>query len=319
MPGSTSTPTAPGHTPCTATTTRTVTRFARRRSFSVAKWYTWNFDRELQGNGVHVFGNVQLRNYWTLFGGGFGSLEIQDDRATRGGAARGAARLRRRLLRLRERRPQARGALGESEIFGGADGGSVIDLGLQVRYRPAASLELSAGPRVRRNRLPAQYVGTFEDPVAAPTYGSRYVFAWLDQRELSIVTRASVVFSPKASLQVYMQPLVSVGDYTRFKQLARPRTYDFITVWRGRGHPQLRCRDAAVHGRARGRRRAVRLRRPRLQRQVAAPERDLPLGMATGLRDVLRLDRTARRRLAAGQSSRSGRTSGACSRHRPTT
>ena len=29
------------------------------------------------------------------------------------------------------------------------------------------------------------------------------------------------------SLQVYMQPLVSVGDYTGFKELARPRTYDF--------------------------------------------------------------------------------------------
>jgi hypothetical protein len=206
-----------------------VTRFARRRSFSAAKWYTWNFDRELQGNGVHVFGNVQLRNYWTLYGGGFGSLEIQDDRATRGGPLVVRPAYGGGFFGFESDGRKRVALSAESEMFGGADGGSVIDLGLQVRYRPAASLEVSAGPRVRRNRLPAQYVGTFEDPVAAPTYGSRYVFAWLDQRELSIVTRASVVFSPKASLQVYMQPLVSVGDYTRFKQLARPRTYDFIT------------------------------------------------------------------------------------------
>jgi hypothetical protein len=84
-------------------------------------------------------------------------------------------------------------------------------------------------------------VGTFEDPIATATYGARYVFAWLDQRELSVVTRASVVFSPRMSLQVYMQPLVSVGDYTRFKQLAQPRTYDFLTYGVDGGHAIPRC------------------------------------------------------------------------------
>ena len=48
---------------------------------------------------------------------------------------------------------------GESELSRGADGGSVVDLSVRVRYRPAAALEISAGPRVRRNRLPAQYPG----------------------------------------------------------------------------------------------------------------------------------------------------------------
>jgi Domain of unknown function (DUF5916) len=50
----------------------------------------------------------------------------------------------------------------------------------------------------------------------------------LKQRELSIQTRVNYVLSPKMSLQVYMQPLVSVGDYEEFKELARPRTFDFV-------------------------------------------------------------------------------------------
>jgi hypothetical protein len=34
---------------------------------------------------------------------------------------------------------------------------------------------------------------------------------------------------------VYMQPLVSVGDYDNFKELAQPRTYEFTRVGRDRG------------------------------------------------------------------------------------
>jgi hypothetical protein len=45
------------------------------------------------------------------------------------------------------------------------------------------------------------------------------------------------------SLQVYMQPLVSVGDYDGFKELARPRTFDFVRFGRDRG---AIARDAAA-------------------------------------------------------------------------
>ena len=204
-----------------------VTRIARRRSFSIAKWYTWNFGRELQGDGVHGFGQVQFKNYWSLFGGGFTSAQIQDDRATRGGPLMVRPSYGGGFLGFESDNRKRVSVSGESELSRGADGGSVVDLSVRVRYRPAAALEISAGPRVRRNRLPAQYVDTFPDPAAAATFGSRYMFGSLDQRELSLETRASLVFSPRMSLQVYMQPLVSVGDYSGFKELARPGTYDF--------------------------------------------------------------------------------------------
>jgi hypothetical protein len=43
-----------------------------------------------------------------------------------------------------------------------------------------------------------------------------------------MTTRANVIFSPHASLQVYMQPLLATGDYSGFKELAQPRTHDFL-------------------------------------------------------------------------------------------
>ena len=62
-----------------------VTRYARRRFLAVAKWYTWNFAEDLQGDGVHMFGNVELKNYWSVFASVGLFRSAQDDRATRGG------------------------------------------------------------------------------------------------------------------------------------------------------------------------------------------------------------------------------------------
>jgi hypothetical protein len=35
------------------------------------------------------------------------------------------------------------------------------------------------------------------------------------------------VFSPRLSLQAYIQPYIAVGEYRSFKELARPRSFDF--------------------------------------------------------------------------------------------
>ncbi len=39
--------------------------------------------------------------------------------------------------------------------------------------------------------------------------------------------RANWIVSPRLSLQLYAQPLLSVGEYGGYKELARPRSFDF--------------------------------------------------------------------------------------------
>jgi hypothetical protein len=65
------------------------------------------------------------------------------------------------------------------------------------------------------------------DPLASETYGSRYVFSTLEQTELSASIRADWTFTPKLSLQLYLQPLISVGSYNDFKELKQPSTFTF--------------------------------------------------------------------------------------------
>jgi hypothetical protein len=210
-----------------------VTRFTRNRFLAAAKWYTWDFSRELHGDGINVFGNVQLKNYWTVFGDVSLSREVQDDRATRGGPSMLAPAGHGESVGVETDSRKRVSAGANVNVSGDEFGGWNRGVSLNVHYRPAAFLEISAGPGFSRTHNLAQYVDTFVDPAAAATFGSRYVFATLRQKEFSLQTRVNYVLSPKMSLQVYMQPLVSVGNYAGFKQFAQPRTFDFFEFGRG--------------------------------------------------------------------------------------
>jgi hypothetical protein len=96
-----------------------------------------------------------------------------------------------------------------------------------VEWKPSSRLNLSSGPSYSHSINVAQYVSTVDDPSATATYEKRYVFGRLQQKQLSIDTRVNMLFTPRVSLQVYMQPLVVTGDYMDFKSLARPRTFEF--------------------------------------------------------------------------------------------
>lgn len=99
--------------------------------------------------------------------------------------------------------------------------------GIEVQYRPVPNVTLSVGPNFSWGREPGQYVSAYGDSTAAATFGNRYVFADLAFTEVSAGIRLGWTFSPRLSLQLYAQPLISAGDYENFKALARPRTFDF--------------------------------------------------------------------------------------------
>jgi hypothetical protein len=96
-----------------------------------------------------------------------------------------------------------------------------------VMWKPVSSVSLSFGPGFERVIEEAQYVTTVPDPAATATYGNRYVFAHLDQKTLYASLRLDWSFTPRLSLQLYAQPLVSSARFTDYKELAVPRTRDF--------------------------------------------------------------------------------------------
>jgi hypothetical protein len=102
-----------------------------------------------------------------------------------------------------------------------------VELSVGVEWKPSSNMTLSFSPSLERSFTAAQYVGTFADPTASATFGNRYVFAELGQTSLSGNIRMNWIFNPRLSLELFAQPLIASGDYYHFKELARPRSYDF--------------------------------------------------------------------------------------------
>ena len=96
-----------------------------------------------------------------------------------------------------------------------------------LEWRPTSTVILRLGPSLELNREYSQWVDVFDDPTAGHTYGRRYVFGTMNQKTIAANIRLNWTFTPRLSLQFYLQPLISTGDYEEFKELAAPRTYDF--------------------------------------------------------------------------------------------
>jgi Domain of unknown function (DUF5916) len=107
----------------------------------------------------------------------------------------------------------------------------------EVDWKPRANLLVSVAPQFERDITFAQWVGEFYDPTATATYMNRYVFAALNQKTLSASIRVNWTFTPELSLEIYVQPLISSGNYHDYKELARPLTYDF---------PQYPAKDVSL-------------------------------------------------------------------------
>jgi hypothetical protein len=103
----------------------------------------------------------------------------------------------------------------------------------EVDFNPSPNISFSIAPELDKNYDNAQWVNSYSDSYALATYGNRYVFATFHQTTLSAGIRLNWTFTPKLSLQLYMQPLISAGDYRNFKELAKPRTYSFNTYGQG--------------------------------------------------------------------------------------
>jgi hypothetical protein len=202
--------------------------FTRSRSLSLAKWYTLNFDNERQADGLQASFSGELRNFWFVGGGAFYRRRVGNDQLTRGGPSMitGASRGVNVFLQSDVRYNVTYGF--DSSYSSNEYGGWSFDFSPSVSLKPASWLTLSLGPSLFRRKTIAQYVTTVADPEAQATFGGRYVFAGLEQTELAMTARVNWILTPRISLQLFAQPLVSAADYDGFKELARPKSFDFL-------------------------------------------------------------------------------------------
>jgi hypothetical protein len=209
------------------TVTRTVNLYA-------STFRSYDFGKNLIWTGYWTNGYVQFLNYYSVNWWFAYNPESFNNRRTRGGP-----------LTLNPRGYEVGGEVSsdDREIWVADVSANFqkyeydIDhsrnLSASLQYKPAANISFSINPSVTWYKTSAQWVDNISDATATETFGTRHVFAHLDQREVSAGIRLDWTFTPKLSLQMYVQPLISVGQYTNLKELARPKSLDFNTYGTG--------------------------------------------------------------------------------------
>ncbi|HSP15051.1 MAG TPA: DUF5916 domain-containing protein [Thermoanaerobaculia bacterium] len=207
-----------------------VRKYTREVSVWAGKYQNWNYGSDLIANGVYGNWYVQAKNYWYTFGSAGHSNSVLDDRKTRGGPL--AIRPGDNDVSLGFGSDSRKKFFAEVNAERDVDqeGGFLNYFSLTTNYRPNTAIRLSFGPSYTRNHTVTQYVTTIDDPTASSTYGHRYIFATLEQRSLDFGTRVEWTVNARLSFQLFLQPFIASGGYHQYKQLARPRSRDYISL-----------------------------------------------------------------------------------------
>ena len=196
----------------------------RYMRFGLYGWRTWNYDRVNINSYSEIWTIGRLKNYWNYDLWVGRNLEsFSDEDVWRGGTLiknppgwwvyTRLATDSRKMVHL-ELNP----------IFSWDDDkrSYAYDVRLRLRIRVASNIEITLGPRYNYQVRDAQWVQQVEKNLK-----KHYIYGELKSRTLDFTTRADISFTPTLSLQFYVQPFITIGDYTNFKELVEPKSYQF--------------------------------------------------------------------------------------------
>ena len=194
----------------------------RRKSVYLAYNRTSDYEDNISRSGFYMNGGGQFLNYYGFNFFGSYNFESVSTSLTRGGpklfippnysfGIEAYSDSRENIIIT----PSA-------EYYRSQTGSYQFDLGMQIEWKPSSQISFALEPAYSYNFSKYQWVGNFADQYAVKSYNTRYVFADLYQKTLSATLRLNWIFTPTLSLQLYVQPLLAVGDYEKFKEIVNP-------------------------------------------------------------------------------------------------
>ena len=204
----------------------------------------FNYDGIRNDLQLQAYYGMEFLNYWNLRTFAIHRPTTDDDRLTRGGPT--VKRTGYNFGHFQVSTDPRRLAVFDVTVEaarGIGSGTHSFTFNPGVALKPAASVFVQLSPYYNADMDAAQYVTTVEDPTAAAFGGSRYVFAFIKTRTVSLDTRVNWTLKPDLTLQLFAQPFFASGDYQRFREFAAPRTVKKLEYGRDIG---TIARDAAA-------------------------------------------------------------------------
>jgi hypothetical protein len=192
-----------------------------------------DFGGERTGTSLTASASTLLGNQWSASTSITYRLGAIDVRATRGGPAMVAPSGYDASVTVASDPRYDVTASATVNVGGDSYGSRIFAVGGELVWRPIESMLISVAPWIDRSLWEAAYFGAERDPSATETFGARYIFAALDQKNTSVDIRFDLVLTPTLSLQLYAQPFFGDVEYSRYRELRRTRSDEFLFYGQG--------------------------------------------------------------------------------------
>ena len=201
----------------------TPTKWYRGAGIITGAQQQFNFDGDLTDRQFHAWGELEFHNNYYNNVYFIRRPSTFDDRLTRGGpVVRKSGNWNVSYYGQTDQRKTL--SFSSNPNYGWSEAGTTgWYVNLYATYRPSARLTLTAGPDYGKSASPYQYVYSLEDESVAGFFGRRYIFGELDQRTVSMSTRANVTFTPNVTLEMVATPFVASGRISKFQEFDETR------------------------------------------------------------------------------------------------
>ncbi|MBD3334654.1 MAG: hypothetical protein GF355_03980 [Candidatus Eisenbacteria bacterium] len=181
--------------------------------------------------GLGLNGWVQFRNYWEAWFGTNYNLEGIHRYETRGGPLMREPETYGGWIGFNTDSRKRLMAYFEGNYWRDVAGNVSYHAGIGGEWNQSTNIhhEVDLGYSYRHDDT--QYLETVEldeRPGGRGIGGRSYVYGEILQQTVDVTLRTSVLFARNQSLEIYAQPFITVGDYSRARELSRPDSYDLI-------------------------------------------------------------------------------------------
>jgi hypothetical protein len=203
-------------------------RLFRSYSIRLNQQNEWNHGWNRQTGSVGTTVNATWLNFWTsslavtrLFAG-------EDARLTRGGPLMGTphgwtVNASFGNSATAQTRWTGSATAGRNEL-----GGATRRASGSFSFRPGPRWQLSLAPSYERLTDAQQYVTTLANG-RVDTYGSRYVFAYIERSTFATEFRMGFTLKPDVNVDVYAEPFAASGRYYDYGELLAPASLHRLT------------------------------------------------------------------------------------------
>ena len=197
-------------------------------SLSFGSYQDWDYDFKNVSSGIWMESWMRLNNWHSIsldYRNSFGGMNRT---FTRGGPLASRPTWNKFGFKFEtDRRKKINGfmRIGERRA---EDGEYDKSFGTGFNFRPDSRWDLEFNIFIRNEFDTDQYIEQIYDDQASSTYGSRYIFSDISNDSKGMTFEASMIYSPKLSVQFFFRPELGHYQYEGLKEFKSPRKFDFI-------------------------------------------------------------------------------------------